>query len=241
MWGPAPPSPLLAPFRKRGHKHDHPEKSTAKGGTTTRMPSGRLSISSVRNPAWAVAGPSPQTDGDTRGAVDAASRTVLSLLILHRETEALWQSMAARTGTPSMPSVLPVAAALAAAAASRSRKQQPGRQDCFPGRMTTQTFKAETLVRDYDRPGGSAAMCPQPATRRNLSHQLISMVGVPEWHELGNTLDIFSPLPLLITSAGVHGPAKSKAMASDDGPKEPISAHRYHEGELGKGRLNFLS
>lgn len=112
----------------------------------------------------------------------------------------------------------------------RSRKPQPGRQNCFPGRRTTQTFKAETFVREIDCLGGSAGMSPQPATvsshstlqlgrarvrtyskRRDLSHQLISMVGVSEWHELGNTLDIFSPLLLLITSAGVQGPAKSKA------------------------------
>lgn len=39
MWGPPPPPPLLAPSRKRGHIHDHPEKRTAKGAGTTRIPS----------------------------------------------------------------------------------------------------------------------------------------------------------------------------------------------------------
>lgn len=61
-WGPPPPSPLLAPSRKRGHKHDHPEKSTAKGAKTNQnpIPAARPSIR-----AHGQRGPSPQADRDT--------------------------------------------------------------------------------------------------------------------------------------------------------------------------------
>lgn len=62
-WGPPPPSPpLLAPSRKRGHKHDHPEKSTAKGAKTNQIPipGARPSIR-----AHGQRGPSPQADRDT--------------------------------------------------------------------------------------------------------------------------------------------------------------------------------
>lgn len=168
--------------------------------------------------------------------------------------------MAARTGTPSMPSVLPVAAAAAAAAASRSRKQQPGRQNCFPGRRTTQTFKAETLVRDYDCPGGSAAMSPQPATVsshstlqlgrhvcvRTRSDGTCHISSLAWWVSPSGTSSetrwiYFHPCRCSSPPRESTVQPKAKAMASDDGRKEPISAHRYHEGELGKGRLNFLS
>lgn len=78
-------SPLLAPSRKRGHEHDHPEKRTAKGqrgrDEPECHPAARQSIR-AHAPAWALASDSSRH----RGAVDAACRTVLSLLILHRET-----------------------------------------------------------------------------------------------------------------------------------------------------------
>lgn len=144
--------------------------------------------------------------------------------------------MATRTGTPLMPSVLlPVAAALAATAANRkpqAASRSRGRQICFQGRRATQTFKAETFVREIDCPGGSAGHVPPTGHRKQVTApcSLAGRVCVhtrsdetchisslawwvsPEWHELGNTLPICSPLLLLlITSAGVHGPAKTKA------------------------------
>lgn len=80
--------------------------------------------------------------------------------------------MATRTGTPSTPSVL-AAAAFAAAAAAAARNPQPadGSRGVRkpPGRRTTQTFKAESLVRQIDCPVDQQARHPPIGHRKRVT------------------------------------------------------------------------
>lgn len=138
-----------------------------------------------------------------------------------------------------------------------------------PGRRTTQTFKAESLVREIDCPVDQQARHPSPQSatvsmsrhpvawqarvrthfsRQNLSHQLISTVGVSEWHELGNKLAgwlYYNPCLFLCCSPPRESRGlvkkKSKARGFRTTGEKGLCLPSISRGEVGKGRLDFLS
>lgn len=79
--------------------------------------------------------------------------------------------------------------------------------------------------------------------RQDLSHQLITTVGVPEWHGLGNTMAIFLPGArplLLLTSAGAQSPGENRARGLGRRTRRAYICPSISRGEVGKGRLNFV-
>lgn len=81
------------------------------------------------------------------------------------------------------------------------------------------------------------------SSRQDLSHQLISTVDVSEWHELGNTLAVLLPMPMPAAHLrGIPGSRKkSKARGFRTTGEKGLYLASISRGEMGKGRLDFVS
>lgn len=92
-------------------------------------------------------------------------------------------------------------------------------------------------------PAAWQARVRTPPKRQDLPHQLITTLGVPEWHELGNTLAMFLPSArplLLLTSAGAQFPGESEARGLGRRTRRAYICPSISRVEVGKGRLNFV-
>lgn len=141
-------------------------------------------------------------------------------------------------------------------AASRSR----GRQICFQGRRATQTFKAETFVREIDCPGGSAGHVPPTGHRKQVTAPC-SLAGRVCVRTRSDGTCHISSLAWWVSPSGTSSEThclyvhpcccsssppresmvqpKPRPGGSDDGRGGPISPPRYHEGGGGKGEAQL--